>query len=763
MSRNGSGTYSPPVGQPVVTGTVISSSVFNALVSDVGNELTNSLPRDGQAPPTANIPMGNYKFTGMANGSAATDSATVGQIQGNTANWAATSGGSANAQTLTPSPAITVLTAGQSWGFIAGFTNTGPATLAVSGLTAKNVFVNQAALTGGEIVAGRVYNVVYDGTQYALKYGEIRQVPVNVDDYGAVGNNTANDAPAFALATTYLNAVGGGTLTGSRGKTYKIVPTISSVVCDFSNCKGITIDMSDSLINDTQTYTGTQEATLFKFTACDDIDINYRLTSAASVTTSTTVLRGITGVQLYQGCDNVRMNIDQVGGLVGLAAIKLFSDAASYKSRNITGKLRVSGCYYPYSGQFSGDLVDLMIDSDTCGRSFFIYGVSNNNLNLRVKNQQVTSIISAYSGYGCSDINVKMVDLDSDTNQSAAGRIAINYEDTTTAEMKNIVLDVDLKNPSGSPFGHAITINKYNGGAGDNTQRAHVLDNLLVKGRIDNTGVSVNHVTTIAGLFTGTDSVRNVRCEDFNGIGVDSSIDFSSVMPVLAGRSLWTGVTCGTSIFTGVNPSGSEVIFLGCTAKNFTASTSEASRHQYLNCNATVGLVQSRTNKRFQNTLVNGVLYNDTPETGRNSCLASTSRSGSQTGTNNIFKITTGGGIGFYARLRYALVADGADTNPGTRDETVGVKSFTATISGSGVVAIQQAVADEVTERTLGTASVLTVTGVNGGTVDVFGETFGYGYIAVAATNYSGSGAKAAYSIEIVQMFTDYIVSVVPA
>ena len=50
MSYNGSGTYVPPAGQPVATGTVIQSATFNTLVTDIGNTFNNVLPRDGQAP-----------------------------------------------------------------------------------------------------------------------------------------------------------------------------------------------------------------------------------------------------------------------------------------------------------------------------------------------------------------------------------------------------------------------------------------------------------------------------------------------------------------------------------------------------------------------------------------------------------------------------------------------------------------------------------------------------------------------------------------
>jgi hypothetical protein len=44
--------------------------------------LTASLARDGQTTPTANIPLGGFRITGLANGTSATDAATLGQVDG---------------------------------------------------------------------------------------------------------------------------------------------------------------------------------------------------------------------------------------------------------------------------------------------------------------------------------------------------------------------------------------------------------------------------------------------------------------------------------------------------------------------------------------------------------------------------------------------------------------------------------------------------------------------------------------------------------
>jgi hypothetical protein len=79
-----------------------------------------------------------------------------------------TSGGAANAQTLTYGAAPAGYFQGQRFCFIAGFTNTGAATLNVNGIGAKNIFMDGVGLIGGEIVAGSVVETVYDGTQFQI-------------------------------------------------------------------------------------------------------------------------------------------------------------------------------------------------------------------------------------------------------------------------------------------------------------------------------------------------------------------------------------------------------------------------------------------------------------------------------------------------------------------------------------------------------------------------------------------------------------------
>lgn len=168
MSYNGSGTFViNSTGQPVVTNTVISSTAFNALTADLATGLTTALTKDGQTTPTANIPMGTFKFTGLGVGSSATDSANISQVQSSFGSFLTAAG--TDTITASVSPSLTAYVVGQTFKFIAAATNTGAVTINISSLGAKSILKNGAtALSAGELVSGSMYQIVYDGTQFQL-------------------------------------------------------------------------------------------------------------------------------------------------------------------------------------------------------------------------------------------------------------------------------------------------------------------------------------------------------------------------------------------------------------------------------------------------------------------------------------------------------------------------------------------------------------------------------------------------------------------
>jgi len=74
MAFDGNGTYTPPSPEyPAVSGTIIYADDWNTIISDIATALTNCLTRDGQSPALANISLGGFKLTGLAEGTAAGD------------------------------------------------------------------------------------------------------------------------------------------------------------------------------------------------------------------------------------------------------------------------------------------------------------------------------------------------------------------------------------------------------------------------------------------------------------------------------------------------------------------------------------------------------------------------------------------------------------------------------------------------------------------------------------------------------------------
>ena len=109
----------------------------------------------------------------------------------------ATTGGSANAYTLTTSPARTVYTTGEVFFAKANFTNTGAATLNVSGLGAKSIKKNISDdLAANDIFNGQTIIVQYDGTNFQLLSGQ--QLVYWINNLSAI--TTLEDTDTFPFA-----------------------------------------------------------------------------------------------------------------------------------------------------------------------------------------------------------------------------------------------------------------------------------------------------------------------------------------------------------------------------------------------------------------------------------------------------------------------------------------------------------------------------------------------------------------------------------
>lgn len=167
MARNGSGVYSLPAGNPVVTGTTISSTWANTTLSDIANGITTSIAYDGQTVPVANLPMGGFGHTNVANATVRTMYSSAGQVQDGALTYLGSVSGT---DTITASAAVgmTSYTVGQNFRFIsAGANTTTTVTININGIGAKNITKNGAtALAIGDIPSGSIVTITYDGTQF---------------------------------------------------------------------------------------------------------------------------------------------------------------------------------------------------------------------------------------------------------------------------------------------------------------------------------------------------------------------------------------------------------------------------------------------------------------------------------------------------------------------------------------------------------------------------------------------------------------------
>jgi len=269
MSYNGSGTFNiNSAGQPVVSGTVISSTAFNALTADLGTGLTTALTKDGQSTPTANITMGGYKITNLAAGTAAADAVRFSQLQGGSTSTYITAAG-ADTITGTVTPTLTAYATGQQFSFVAAGTNTTAVTLNIDGVGAKAVTrAGTTALAAGDILTGQVAIVEYDGTQFQLlDPNAFTNLRVS-GTLGVTGVTTLTGAATLSAALTY----GGVTLTNAVTGTGKMVldtsptvnnPTVTNYVESVVAIGTVTSSSTLALTNGT-----VQTATLTASTAC---------------------------------------------------------------------------------------------------------------------------------------------------------------------------------------------------------------------------------------------------------------------------------------------------------------------------------------------------------------------------------------------------------------------------------------------------------------------------------------------------------------
>jgi len=100
MSRNGTGTYNLPAGNPVVTGTVIASTWANSTLTDIASALTGSVAADGQTPMVGDLDMNTNKIVNLEPGTVAGNAIEYDQFVAATTTAVNITGGTINGTTI---------------------------------------------------------------------------------------------------------------------------------------------------------------------------------------------------------------------------------------------------------------------------------------------------------------------------------------------------------------------------------------------------------------------------------------------------------------------------------------------------------------------------------------------------------------------------------------------------------------------------------------------------------------------------------------
>ena len=262
MSYNGSGTFQINTsGQPVVAGTVISSTAFNALTADLATGLSTAITKDGQTTTTVRIP-----FAAGINSSLATDSSststgsiiTAGGVGiaknlyvGVNANIAGTL--SVTGSTTLTNPVINNI----KMGYSTTATAAGTTTLTVSS-NYRQFFTGTLAQT----VVLPVTSTLVTGMAFEIENNSTGLITVNSSGGNLVGTIPAGVcAHAVCIGTTLTTAadwdwnyISTSTITGTGANVLGTSPTITSATLV---TPALGTPASGSLVNCTDlNYTG---------------------------------------------------------------------------------------------------------------------------------------------------------------------------------------------------------------------------------------------------------------------------------------------------------------------------------------------------------------------------------------------------------------------------------------------------------------------------------------------------------------------------
>ena len=219
----------------------ITASRMDAEHDGFATGLSNCITKDGQTTVTANLPMATYRHTGVGNAASRDNYAAAGQIQDDSLKYVVDTG-AADAYVMTLVPAITAYATGAKYRFIAANSNTGASTLNVNAVAATAITKNGGtALASGDIVAGDVVEVVYDGTNFEI-VGLRRDLQATNVALTAIAGLSTTDGNIIVGDGSSWVAESGSTARASLGAVGTTHTGNVSITGDLTSLTSLTVD-----------------------------------------------------------------------------------------------------------------------------------------------------------------------------------------------------------------------------------------------------------------------------------------------------------------------------------------------------------------------------------------------------------------------------------------------------------------------------------------------------------------------------------------
>lgn len=430
--------------------------------------INNCLNIAGQNSPTSNINWNNFKITSLANGVAATDAANLSQIQSGAVTWCGTSTGSSNAYVLTTTPAIGSYAAGQTFRFIANFTNSGSATVNIDSLGAVNITKNGTTLlVGSEILINAVVTIAYDGSEFQITSVQI-PLPLNAKGDLLTYYSAADQRFPVGADNTILTAASSqssGLVWGSGPLTTK-----GDVMCFDTGIQRLPIGTNgQALTAQSAQTTGLQWATQ------PPLGSSYVTVGSDATLTANRVLTAGNGITLTDGGAGSTMTI------AGNSWVKISSTTASSSASvsftNLSATYRVYMVVL-YNLLPGTTATDLYLRTSANNGSSYDSGASNYNV------EYIGSANGSWGGGGTTaDTQIKISANGATYQQTTAAPSSLNgfvYIHNPSASSRCwVTADIMFFNTSNSFFARGLS-----GGYRDSAAAVNAIEFLMSSGNI---------------------------------------------------------------------------------------------------------------------------------------------------------------------------------------------------------------------------------------------------------------------------------------